>query len=1050
MAIQLSKAESWDTIYQASKFINFTGFDYATVKQSLIDYFRLTHPEFNNWIETDEFVMILEAFAYVCELCAYRLDMVANENLLSTAQRKDSVLKLAKFISYNPSRNIPGSGLVKITSISTTERVYDLNGNNLANSKIIWNDSNNVNWQSQFFAVINATLLRSFGDVLPSDRVQVFDQIFELYSINNIPFENSVIQYKTQVQNKSIDMELTSVELTTDGPIEQRPKIITTNNNQNFNILYGSDGLGNSSNYTGFFMLTKQGILKRTRTDVFDGITPHQSFNINVKNINNTDVWVNQITSTDSIAWEAVDTINEQNIIFSNNPNKNKYEINTLDNDQISILFGDGDFANIPNGIFDIWYRTSDPDPIPIPMNAISEVSSNFAYLDSKGNIQNAIFTFSLVQPIQNAAPSEDIEHIKINAPSVYYTQNRMVNARDYNSLLLQDNTILKLASINRAYAGESKYTGFNDPSDTYQNINHFGTDLSIYTEFDIGTITVSNKISALSVLINHIQPLLSNNDTLYYRAFNNISPRRYFTGGSSTSEQHDIVFNFMGEVYSLSDMNAPPATLPFGIYYSTKYYPHAITSDDWLFHIDVIGNNWVIKYKIARILANSPSTKFWNYATNQDNITILKSNAADHRTLNNTKFLTNEVALSILNINTFKEPTQYIGQMDYNTLNVSISDNNNDGVPDIAEVLQLTTNTITIKPDTDKFFEDKVYYQLFDRVFDMPFDSFNVETPTIELPYDVFTIVDPVTGKSDVEFIGDVSGLSNSNLGENNTIVWKERDINKLQYTNKITIIDNGSNNTITVKIKDYVYFYRPDIDTPYSIIDESKKINWFAEAFALLDPAKALYTRKQGRSGLNFLWQHTPTDNMKINPSCSNIIDCFIITRGYYQSTMNWINGIGSKPAKPLPHELRASYNKLITNKMISDEMIIKSGELKVIFGKYAAQELQAKFLVVKSPFATFTDNQIKSSIVTLIYEFFNIRDWDFGNTFNFTELSTYVHNSLNGNISSFVIKPKSEFNHFGNLFQIFTMEHEILVPSIDMEDIEMVQYLTSTNIL
>jgi hypothetical protein len=124
MSTQISKAESWDRIYQASKFINFTSFDYNTVKQSLVDYFKLYHPEFNNYIESDEFIMIIEAFAYVCELYSYRLDMVANENLLSTASRRDSILNLAKFISYTPSRNIPGIGLVKITSIKTNEIVY--------------------------------------------------------------------------------------------------------------------------------------------------------------------------------------------------------------------------------------------------------------------------------------------------------------------------------------------------------------------------------------------------------------------------------------------------------------------------------------------------------------------------------------------------------------------------------------------------------------------------------------------------------------------------------------------------------------------------------------------------------------------------------------------------------------------------------------------------------------------------------------------------------------------------------------------------------------
>ena len=115
MAINLSKAESWDQRFTTNNFINFAAYDYSSVKQALIDYIKLYHPEqFQNFIESDELIAILESFAYIAELYSYRIDSVANENLLSTAQRKDSILNLAKFISYNPSRNIPGVGLVKL------------------------------------------------------------------------------------------------------------------------------------------------------------------------------------------------------------------------------------------------------------------------------------------------------------------------------------------------------------------------------------------------------------------------------------------------------------------------------------------------------------------------------------------------------------------------------------------------------------------------------------------------------------------------------------------------------------------------------------------------------------------------------------------------------------------------------------------------------------------------------------------------------------------------------------------------------------------------
>ena len=58
-------AESWEKIYSAFQSINFSSYDYDTVKQSLLDYLKLYHKEsFNDFIESSELIAILELFAY--------------------------------------------------------------------------------------------------------------------------------------------------------------------------------------------------------------------------------------------------------------------------------------------------------------------------------------------------------------------------------------------------------------------------------------------------------------------------------------------------------------------------------------------------------------------------------------------------------------------------------------------------------------------------------------------------------------------------------------------------------------------------------------------------------------------------------------------------------------------------------------------------------------------------------------------------------------------------------------------------------------------------
>ena len=55
--------------------------------------------------------------------------------LLELADRRDSVLRLARLISYNATRNQTANGLMKMIGISTTENIVDSN-----KFKFIWSN----------------------------------------------------------------------------------------------------------------------------------------------------------------------------------------------------------------------------------------------------------------------------------------------------------------------------------------------------------------------------------------------------------------------------------------------------------------------------------------------------------------------------------------------------------------------------------------------------------------------------------------------------------------------------------------------------------------------------------------------------------------------------------------------------------------------------------------------------------------------------------------------------------------------------------------------
>lgn len=765
MARNISRAEAWERAHEVFTQVNFNAFDYNTIKESLLDYMKLYYPEdFNDYIESSEFVALMELFAYVGELLAYRLDLNAHENFITTAQRKESILRLAKLISYKASRNIPARGLVKMTSIQTSEAVFDSAGRNLSGRKIIWNDNNNADWKEQFLLVMNRVLEQPFGTVTPNERVQVDDVLFELYTLNNNPLNTtgkSILSYSAVVSNESYPMELVPSQLTSSGPQEKRPEA-----NGKFSILYTSDGLGDASDTTGFMIFTKQGALQRVQT-TFDGITPNQTYDVTTNDINETDIWVNNVdpdtrailtndpledilphTTSDSLRygeWVMVDLGNAQNILFNTNKNRRKYEVETLDLDQVRLIFGDGEFADIPSGSFDIWFRTSSNTELAIPRTSVINKTSSFTYNDALGNVQTFSFSFSLISSLLNASPSEDIEHIRRVAPSVYYTQDRMVNGRDYNSFPLQNPTILKLRSVNRTFAGDSKYLAWHDPSETYENVKIFGDDLALYwTDRDPengGLLTVTNILStdpttiARTLVENYVEPLLcSLNNTANFwpviaKRLQGDEPAKeirceFENTGNVDDEYTTIVTAIVQDVIN----NASTTTVE--LWYSPVYDEWTVgqhTCDEnagqnicalggaksvKLITIEAVygtlstPQSWNIRWRTERLIAHSKETLFWNtndsskvidfdtLNTVEDKITILKANP----NANEDALLPSNVDVMVLGHELVEEQQlPNAGLPDQHRLFVMTPDSNGDGIPDNIDLPSILNKEVLI-----------------------------------------------------------------------------------------------------------------------------------------------------------------------------------------------------------------------------------------------------------------------------------------------------------------------------------------------------------------
>src|SRR6056300_953486 len=136
---RLLVAEDWKRIYQSFKYADFKSYDFDNLRRTMINYLRQNYPEdFNDYIESSEYLALIDMIAFLGQNIAFRTDLNARENFLELAERRESVLRLARTLSYNPKRNQPANGLLKIVSVQTSEEITDSNGLNLSEQTIQW------------------------------------------------------------------------------------------------------------------------------------------------------------------------------------------------------------------------------------------------------------------------------------------------------------------------------------------------------------------------------------------------------------------------------------------------------------------------------------------------------------------------------------------------------------------------------------------------------------------------------------------------------------------------------------------------------------------------------------------------------------------------------------------------------------------------------------------------------------------------------------------------------------------------------------------------
>jgi hypothetical protein len=1243
----LFSAEDYKKVFKSYQYIDYTAYDFDTLKQAMVNYIQTYYPEdFNDYIESSEFVAIIELLAYLGTSLAFRTDLNSRENFIDTAERRESIIRLAQMVNYVPRRNISASGLFKIAAVQTDQPLVDANGVAISNTAVFWNDSNNNNWFDQFVQICNAgfNTLNPFGRPTKSGSIGSIPT--DLYQLNNV--RNLSVTYPTTVSitGQQYPIDICNPDFVTNQTIFERDPDPANA----FNFIYRNDSLGVSSANTGFFLFFKQGTLMNVDAN-FEFPMPNRLFPIDIQNINQDDVYVQETDQSGNVInkWTKVPALSGENIIYNSIhfSQRNVFDVITGANDTVTIRFADGNFGNVPTGLFRTWVRTSANQAIIIRPDNARGLQLSIPYVGVDGQRYTMSVVFNLEQTIGNAAASETDEQIKLRAPEVFSTQSRMVNGSDYNVLpLVYGNQLLKVQALDRTYSGQSRYIDLNDPTGFHKDLTILGQDGALYRDdqniLQSLTSDAGNQGTIATTIIDTIQEMLrdkkastffydeylsqfeakvqplgysmldlaSNPDHLYWKT----APTKFkndtgYFGGDFASADYTLLINSLpsnpwgfikdGAAVEFAGVDptthvwngvSPKVSVPVihvlqagellvldpSAAYATvgsvelgaevpdnnqavKICPafrSTLTSDErininarisagmsfWMYY-DLISDTWststgmsvspaynsafvypvpsissyasnwntdsgglvfvnitsvTLTTSVYDITARGRSYVFESYKDTrfywepnqivvdsttgqalQDIIQIMPYVNTNNTVDNNidsvitpsTAFLSTAVNFNITDI--FLQDDGYV---DSSKVEVSLIDNNSDGIADDPTgfdkivgadsrvVFEYYTNEVTGYQSTRPWIARwNMEFVPADPLIP-PFTG----TMTVDFPFapsstnisdsgpSITTssgVVPPVVylDNYDLILIPIISQLDNI-ADALNDFFYHSPMTNKLYIVNNSfiskTFLINGAEPGYG-EFYTFEFAYNPDTGTyPSGKITKVKDTRYY-------DKNGKIFTQNMlavNQLPLYYKWNHYAPIDQRIDPAATNIIDMIAITNSYYRDMLIWKNVAGSLstlPTAPTTEELRIQFQDLEQYKMVSDSMIWNSGEFKILFGPQAATELQCTFKVVKSPSTSVSDNEIKTRVVDAIDAYFDIRNWDFGEKFFYTELAAFIHQQLSRLISSVVIVPSNAGSQFGNLFEIAASANQLFMSTATVNNVQLISNLTNANL-
>ncbi len=1105
---RLLVAEDWRKIYQAFTQADFKSYDFETLRRTMVAYLKENYPDdFNDFVESSEYVALIDLIAYISQALSFRVDLNARENFLETAERRNSVLRLARLINYNAKRNKPATGMLKVDSVSTTQDVHDSTGTNLANSTIIWNDSANSNYREQFIAILNAANQTGqlFGSPRESATIGGIDT--EVYTLSSNQSDLPIFKFSKSVGGVARSFEIAPSSINDSDSIYEADPVPGTG----LTYTYRTDGSGDSSNNTGFFFMFKQGNIQEVNFNVDNAVTNYVK-PIELSDVNDTDVWLYKLDQFGQIAekWSKVPSLSGNNAIYNSlsKSERNTYNVVTKNNDSVDLVFGDGNFSNIPLGSFKTYVRVSDNAKYAIQSSDMQNVQLSVPYTDANGAQQSLTITLSLKASVYNAAATESNDSIKEKAAQVYYSQNRMITAEDYQVVPLSaSQEIVKVRSVNRTASGISRAKEILDPTGAYSNVSVFAEDGILYREESTQqfTFTFANRGNIQTTIDASVEAKLKEAYArqFYYFKYDNkdVSSLTATWNSTTTSTNTNTGYFTSGGALKIGDFATsnlkfakPGALVKFTSPDTREFLNNTLVTAGT---DNAEDRAWA---KIGAVVGDGSNSGVGNLESGVGPITlnnIIPNGSVINEIIPNltTSFSTTLEADLIDRIEAYEE---FGLRYDINTETWKVITSTNLSTSDVFS-LSNTGDATDANLDASwwfKFTNDGNTYTVTYRKLEYIFESESQNKFHYDTQQKIYDYKTGKTVKDTVKILKTNSIVSTGNsIGY--PISWQVVDTvaeaDGFQDNRKIKVgffdddddgvVDNPeifdivveptlSQSTKFVFFEKYTSYdnierIRPYAATNFVVAENEADINLTTgnyddeQLFYFYDSAEDVikkydsttntlststdYEAKRGRSSISFQYKHHAGQETRIDPSVSNIVDVYMLERTYDNLFRVWLQDGGTAPEASTSDQLRINYaGTLNPLKSLSDQIVYHPVKYKILFGNNADENLQATFKVVKNSKTNVSDAVIKTRVISAVNEFFALDNWDFGDSFYFTELAAYVHNQLAPDLLTVVIVPNQSGQGFGSLFQINSAADEIFISGATVDDVSIITAL------